>query len=115
MGGTPPRPLYIPEWCSSVTPECPVEGTIYGYTPNLIANAFFAGFFGLALLIQLYFGIRYKTWTYMIAVGLGCLAECIGYIGRVMLNSNPYDDAGFNIQIVLRKCFYLFHLGSIVY
>jgi hypothetical protein len=115
MGGTPPRPSYIPEWCSSVTPECPVEGTIYGYTPNLIANAFFAGFFGLALMIQLYFGIRYKTWTYMIAVGLGCLAECIGYIGRVMLNSNPYNDAGFNIQIVLRKCFYLFHLGSIVY
>ncbi|CAO2647695.1 Nn.00g086170.m01.CDS01 [Neocucurbitaria sp. VM-36] len=98
--GAPPRP-DVPEWCESVTPECPVEGTIYGYTPSLGANAFFAGFFGLALIFQLYFGIRHKTWTYMITVSLGCLAECIGYIGRIMMSNNPYDDIGFNIQIVL--------------
>jgi uncharacterized membrane protein len=108
MPGAPPRPSNIPEWCDSITPECPVEGTLYGYTPDLAANAFFAGFFGIALIAQLYFGIRYKTWTYMIAVGLGCLAECVGYIGRVMLNRNPWNDIGFNIQIVLRKCFCLF-------
>ncbi len=110
MPGAPPRPSDIPEWCESITPECPVEGTIYGYTPDLAANAFFAAFFGIALIAQLYFGIRYKTWTYMIAVGLGCLAECVGYIGRVMLNRNPWNDIGFNIQIVLRKCLCLFRL-----
>ena len=98
--GAPPRP-DVPEWCESVTPECPVEGTIYGYTPSLGANAFFAGFFGLALIFQLYFGIRHKTWTYMIAVSLGCLAECVGYIGRVMMSNNPYNDIGFQVQIVL--------------
>lgn len=98
--GAAPRP-EVPEWCKSVSPECPVEGTLYGYAPNLGANAFFAAFFGLALVLQLYLGIRYKTWTYMIAVGLGCLAETIGYIGRIIMNNNPYDDIGFNIQIVL--------------
>ncbi|KAJ4377706.1 hypothetical protein N0V83_000535 [Neocucurbitaria cava] len=98
--GAPPRP-DVPEWCKSVTTDCPVAGTVYGYAPSLSANTFFASFFGLALLLQLYLGIRYKTWTYMIAVSLGCLAECIGYVGRIMMSNNPYDDLGFKIQIVL--------------
>jgi hypothetical protein len=102
MGGAPDRPR-VPQWCEAVGPECPVEGTIYGYEPSLPANAFFAGFFGIALIIQLYLGIRYKTWTYMIALMLGCLAECVGYIARILLWNNPYNDMGFNIQIVLRK------------
>jgi hypothetical protein len=40
----------------------------------------------------------------MIALVLGCLAECVGYIARIFLWDNPYNDMGFNIQIVLRKC-----------
>lgn len=90
-----------PEWCTSVTPECPVDATVYGYYPSLPWNAFFAATFGLAFILQLLLGIRYKTYTYMIGVGLGCLGELIGYIGRIMLHDNPYSDTGFTIQIVL--------------
>ncbi|EMD60833.1 hypothetical protein COCSADRAFT_192685 [Bipolaris sorokiniana ND90Pr] len=90
------------EGCTEVgLPGCEVENTIYGYYPNLGANVFFAAYFGLAFVFQIYFGIRYKTWTYMIALGCGCLAECIGYIGRILLHENPWNDVGFNIQIVL--------------
>ncbi|PVI06280.1 sphingoid long-chain base transporter RSB1 [Periconia macrospinosa] len=98
---TVPPHVEVPRTCDSVTPECPVEGTIYGYTPSLEWNAFFAAFFGLCFVIQLGLGIRYKTWTYMIGVGLGCAAECAGYIGRLMMHNNPYNDIGFQIQIVL--------------
>ncbi|KAF2828895.1 sphingoid long-chain base transporter RSB1 [Ophiobolus disseminans] len=101
MGGAVPRPSIIPQGCESVNATCPVEATIYGYHPSLPANAFFAGFFGLAMLVQLFYGIKYKTWTYMAAVALGCLAECVGYVGRVMMNDNPWNDMAFNIQIVL--------------
>jgi hypothetical protein len=100
MGGAPPRPT-VPRGCEAISPLCPVEGTIYGYTPNLPANAFFAGFFGLAMIVHIIFGIRYKTWTYMIAIGLGCLAECGGYVGRILMHNNPWNDMAFNIQIVL--------------
>ena len=93
--------VQVPSWCTSVTPECPVEGTVYGYAPSLGWNAFFAASFGLALVLQLAFGIRSKTWTYMIGVGLGCLGELIGYIGRLMMHANAYSDNGFTIQIVL--------------
>lgn len=30
---------------------------------------------------------------------LGCAAEALGYAGRVILNNNPYDSVGFQIQI----------------
>ncbi|KAF2443078.1 RTA1-domain-containing protein [Karstenula rhodostoma CBS 690.94] len=91
----------VPEWCESVSLECPVEGTVYGYYPSLGWNVFFAAAFGLAFILQVGLGIRYKTWTYMIGVGLGCLGELIGYIGRIQMHNNPYDNNGFTIQIVL--------------
>lgn len=94
--------VIVSENCTEVSLEplyCPVEGTLYGYKPNIGANAFFAAFFGICLLIHLVQGIRYKTWSFMVALGFGCLGECIGYIGRILLWNNPYDDLGFQIQI----------------
>jgi hypothetical protein len=64
--------------CTDITPECPVEATIYGYYPSLPANAFFLAWFGALLIIQAFQGIKYKTWTFMIAMTLGCLGEAIG-------------------------------------
>ncbi|KAH6865444.1 RTA1 like protein-domain-containing protein [Alternaria rosae] len=94
-----PERVQVPEWCVEVGPECPVEGTLYGYYPSIGANGFFAAFFGLCLVIQLGLGIRYKTWTYMIALSLGCLGELTGYIGRILLYNNPFDETGFQMQI----------------
>lgn len=92
--------IAVSPLCTEVTPDCPVEGTLYGYFPNLETNAFFAAFFGLCFLIQLFLGIKYRTWTYLIALGFGCLGEMIGYIGRIMLNANPYaDKGGFEMQL----------------
>jgi hypothetical protein len=37
---------YLPfRFCTDVTPQCPVEHTIYGYYPSIGANAFFTIFF----------------------------------------------------------------------
>ncbi|KAF1357699.1 sphingoid long-chain base transporter RSB1 [Lizonia empirigonia] len=86
-------------FCTSVTPYCPVEGTIYGYYPSIGWNGCFAGFFGLSLLVQTFLGVKYKTWTFMIAMCLGCVGEVIGYIGRILMWNNPFDEAGFQMQI----------------
>ncbi|KAJ4299022.1 hypothetical protein N0V90_004266 [Kalmusia sp. IMI 367209] len=96
----PERPEHL-DTCTAVGPGCPVEATLYGYYPSLPWNAFFVGFFGLCCVLNLGLGIRYKTWTYMIALCLGCGAEAAGYIGRVMMHNNPYNDIGFQIQICL--------------
>lgn len=85
--------------CTSISANCPVEATVYGYYPDLGANAFFAAWFGLFLFAQLLLGIKFKTWAFMSAVALGCLAEMIGYIGRVIMHSNPWSSLGFKMQI----------------
>jgi len=84
--------------CTAVTPECPVEASIYGYYPNLGINAFFAAFFGVCLVIQIAQGFKYKSWNFVIPFAIGCLVECIGYVGRVLLHSNPWDMSGFEMQ-----------------
>lgn len=94
----PPGCLYLGQVIGDF-PPCSVEGTLYGYEPNMGANAFFIAFFAVCFLWQLYCGIRYKTWTYMIALCLGCIGEAVGYGGRVMLNMDVFDDNAFTIQI----------------
>jgi fucose 4-O-acetylase-like acetyltransferase len=101
MGGAVPRPSVLPRGCEFVNATCPVEATIYGYYPSLPANAAFAGIFGLAMLVHLFYGIKYKTWSYMAALSLGCFAECVGYVARVFMNDNPWNDLAFQIQVVL--------------
>lgn len=87
MGGVPanaPQPTILPateyttQNCTSESIYCPVEFTIYAFYPNLGANAFFCAIFGICCFIQLVVGIKYKTWTFLIAMGFGCLGECIG-------------------------------------
>ncbi|KAK5194707.1 hypothetical protein LTR72_006020 [Exophiala xenobiotica] len=91
---------YLPfRFCTDVTPQCPVEHTIYGYYPSIGANAFFTIFFLMAAVLQLYAGIRYKTWTYLLAMFVGSLDQGIGYIGRLTLHANPFSTVGFQIQI----------------
>jgi uncharacterized membrane protein len=64
--------------CTEVTPQCPVEGTIYGYAPDLVFSIEFCLIFGVCSLIQLGQLIRYRLWSFSIAVVLGALTEVIG-------------------------------------
>ena len=80
----PPQPTILPptdystQNCTDISIYCPVEFTIYGYYPSLGANAFFLAIFALCLAVQFVLGIRYKTWTYFIALVLGSFAEALG-------------------------------------
>ncbi|KAL8801817.1 MAG: hypothetical protein Q9182_004224 [Xanthomendoza sp. 2 TL-2023] len=67
--------------CVDVTDFCVVAETIYGYRPSLGASGFFIAVFAACLGIQFFQG------------------EVVGYVGRVLLNSNPWDGTGFEMQI----------------
>jgi len=86
--------------CPSVSPQCPVSATTYGYAPNLGGNAFFAAWFGLLLVLSLIFGIRSKNWTYTLALASSAILEFAGYIGRILMHNNPWNDSAFKLQIV---------------
>ncbi|CAH0023260.1 unnamed protein product [Clonostachys rhizophaga] len=52
-------------------------------------------------LVQLYFGIRCKTWSYLVAMVLGLVTEGVGYIGRLQLHNDPFN---FNYFLVYLVC-----------
>ena len=108
-----PRPSY--RTCTAVSALCPVVATTYGYRPDLAGNIFFAAFFGILFVVTVGLGVKSKAWTFTLALGLGTALECLGYVGRVMMNKNPWDGGGFKMQICclvlapsfLAACIYL--------
>lgn len=86
--------------CLSISLQCPVEATIYGYYPSLPANAFAVAVFAICLIVNVALGCRYKTWTYLIAVILACSTSTAGYAGRIIMHDNPWDGVGFKLQAV---------------
>ncbi len=71
--------------CMNVGPDCSVKDTIYGYYPSLGANIFFCAFFGLCMIIQLVQGVTFRSWSFMVALSIGCLGEALG-------TSNPLSS-----------------------
>lgn len=86
--------------CTSVSPGCPVEATTYGYYPNLGGNIFFTAFFGVLGVSQVGWGLYFRTWTFMVALGIGALMEMAGYVGRALMHYNPWNQGAFKLQIV---------------
>jgi hypothetical protein len=78
---------------------CDVTTSVYEYRPSLPANATFIALFGLSLAIQIAQGIRWRTWAFLFAMFWGCVAELVGYGGRVLLWQNPFSFPGFLVQI----------------
>lgn len=91
------------EDCKAVSPDCPVENTMYGYAPNLGANAFYFIVFAICALVQSFYIVRYwRLWkVYSIMTCLCCIGESGGYAGRMLLSKNPWNAAALPIQFVL--------------
>ncbi|PLB47686.1 putative RTA1 domain protein [Aspergillus steynii IBT 23096] len=101
MPGTPTTNttlLHNPELCTLDT--CPMELANIEYVPNLAGNIFFVAIFGLVLAFQLGFGIKYKTWSYMIAMIGGLALEIIGYVARIQMHYNPFPSDPFLMYLV---------------
>ncbi|KAM0265133.1 hypothetical protein ACHAQJ_000286 [Trichoderma viride] len=85
--------------CTEISALCPVSGTVLGYYPNLGSGIFFAIVFGILTVSSIGLGIWKKTYTYAIGLSIGLLLEMLGYIGRIQLNSNPWNSGAFQLQI----------------
>lgn len=80
---------------------CPIETSIYGYRPTLPGSSAAIALYAIAILINIFLGVRHKTWGFMTAMLLGCVDEILGYVGRILYNQNPWGQTGFIMQIVL--------------
>jgi hypothetical protein len=82
---------------------CPVTASVYEYRPSLVANSLFLALFGVALILHVLQGLRWRTWFFLFTMFWGCVAEMIGYGGRIMLYQNPFSFPGFLMQISKRR------------
>jgi hypothetical protein len=70
--------------------KCPEAWQTMEYRPNIAGNVIYMLLLLVLFVGQAFLGIRHKTWKYMAALCLGLLGEMIGYVGRLMLNQNPF-------------------------
>ena len=90
--------LMDPMLCTTCTCPLVLDGNLLGYMsyfPSLAGNAFFAALFGLCLLPQIFLGIRYKTWGFLIAMAGGLILEILGYVARILMRDNMFTNSYF--------------------
>lgn len=78
---------------------CDITTSIYEYRPSIAASAVFITIFGISLVVHIYQGIRWRSWFFSSAMFMGCVAEMIGYGGRIIMWKNPFSFSGFLTQI----------------
>ena len=88
---------YGTNYCTLDT--CPVTDSIFYYRPSFAANVAFLSLFAFTSLLHLVQGIYTKKPAFCIAVCIGCVAEILGYVGRIISWNNPFSINGFLIQI----------------
>ncbi|KAM0330918.1 hypothetical protein ACHAQA_003874 [Verticillium albo-atrum] len=91
---------FIPTYntCDDVSPQCPVEATIYGNYFTTIACVFFVAIYTVCLLTQVYFGYLSKAWSFAVWLGIGTFFELAGYGARTIMSKNPWNFNAFLVQ-----------------
>jgi RTA1 like protein len=89
----------IPQNCVESS-LCVEEYGQLNYIPSLGGNAFYLACFSLALLSQIGLGIKFRTWGFMSAMIGGCGLEIVGYIARIMLHNDIFNNNYFIIYLV---------------
>ncbi|KAK5446349.1 Envelope glycoprotein gp160 [Exophiala xenobiotica] len=103
---------FDPANCTYTT--CSV--TEYGqltYIPSLPGNAFYLAMFAAAAIAQLALGITYRTWSFTIGMLCGCALEILGYVARIQLHYNDFDNNHFIVYLVGLTIAPAFFSGSI--
>ncbi|CZR50251.1 related to RTA1 domain protein [Phialocephala subalpina] len=79
---------------------CPISDAQVHYVPTLFGNAFYIAIFTLILGLQIFQGIRYRTWTLLFTMIGGLALEIIGYGSRIQMHYNPFLFNPFLIYLI---------------
>ncbi|KAF4943223.1 hypothetical protein FSARC_14982, partial [Fusarium sarcochroum] len=90
---------FDPAMCTVETCSVKEYGQI-AYIPTFAGNVAYLAIFGALIAAQCFQGIRFKTWGFMIAMICGLLLEIVGYVGRIMLHDNIFNNDSFIIYLV---------------
>jgi hypothetical protein len=98
-------PSYRPGFnnCDQVNALCPVEASTYGDYFNLGGCVCFTVFYAIAFIYNTFIGIRGRTWTFSIFLGIGIVLELMGYAARIAMSpiGTVWNYGAFVIQLVM--------------
>lgn len=57
---------------------CPVSDSVYGYLPTKAGTLIFIALFAISFIVHMVQGIKSKSWTFLVALGVGTLSEAVG-------------------------------------
>jgi hypothetical protein len=78
---------------------CPIAAAQLPYDPNLAGNVLYLSIFSFCFVVNAVLGLWFRTWSYMVAMLLGCLLEVLGYVGRVQMHFNPFPQNPFFLWV----------------
>ena len=61
------------------------------YAPTLAGNAVYLAIFCIFFCLQTGLGLYYRTWGFLVGMFCGLILEIIGYAGRIMLRTDPFN------------------------
>jgi len=70
------------------------------YRPSIPGNSLFLAIFVLILSIQIYQGLHHRTYGVSLAICMGLCMEIIGYIGRILLYTDPFWKPWFLMYLI---------------
>ena len=74
---------------------CCFEQGFLDYPPNQAVSVAYLAIFALFMMVQLGIAFYYRTWVFGFAIWGGLVLEIIGYVGRILMRSNPFDMSIF--------------------
>lgn len=74
---------------------CLAQGLPFDYLPSAAGNFALAIYFAILILPQLGLCAYYRTWGYVASMVIGLALEVVGYVGRLMIRYDPFNDNGF--------------------
>ncbi|KXT03892.1 hypothetical protein AC579_6236 [Pseudocercospora musae] len=108
------RRLDPNQGCTKST--CDASQSIYGYAPNLAATTIFLILFALSALTYIYQGFRSRTYFFSTAMFIGCFAQVLGYIAKLLLhNDRALQRYRFQISVVILTFAPAFYAAGIYY
>jgi len=92
------NPGFPIESCTLST--CSLLNAQVEYQPSLGGNAFYISIFSLAIVFQVFFGIRYRTWGFLVGLFCGLVLEIVGYAARAQMHFNPFTKGPFVMSVL---------------
>ncbi|KAL2069855.1 hypothetical protein VTL71DRAFT_14534 [Oculimacula yallundae] len=64
-----------PKNCTFET--CSVKQSVYGYLPNRPVTIVLVVLFGISMIAHIFQGVKSRSWTFVVALGIGCFGEAV--------------------------------------